>query len=411
MNETLTLRGTLKGHSDWVTCIASTTEETGMLLSGSRDKSVIVWTLNREQEDEGLCGFAKRALKGHSHFIQDVTISSDGQFALSGSWDGTLRLWDINSGATTRRFVSHEKDVLAVAFSADNRQIVSGSRDRTIKLWNTLGECKYTIQEDGHTEWVSCVRFSPSASNPLIVSCGWDKVVKVWNLTNCKLRTNLVGHTGYLNTVTVSPDGSLCASGGKDGTAMLWDLNEGKHLYSLEAGAVINALVFSPNRYWLCAATEANIKIWDLESKSIVDELKPDFPPLGKKAMEAYCISLCWSPDGSTLYSGYTDGQIRVWQVGLVKATAPGRLPPPLVLVLLSVCACVPSGSRLAAAGRRDPHSRDGAPGRSSLPIGQYCGCRGESVRSLKRAGGSGERGALVARGPRAPPVRVAWSS
>ena len=92
------------------------------------------------------------------------------------------------------------------------------------------------------------MRFSPSPANPLIVSCGWDKLVKVWNLTNCKLRTNLVGHSGYLNTVTVSPDGSLCASGGKDGTAMLWDLNEGKHLYSLEANAIIHAMVFSPNR-------------------------------------------------------------------------------------------------------------------------------------------------------------------
>ena len=59
-------------------------------------------------------------------------------------------------------------------------QIVSGSRDKTIKLWNTLGECKYTIGEpDGHTEWVSCVRFSPVTQNPIIVSAGWDKAVKV----------------------------------------------------------------------------------------------------------------------------------------------------------------------------------------------------------------------------------------
>jgi hypothetical protein len=72
------------------------------------------------------------------------------------------------------------QDVLSVAFSVDNRQIVSGSRDKTIKLWNTLGECKYTIQEqDGHSEWVSCVRFSPVTSNPIIVSAGWDKLVKV----------------------------------------------------------------------------------------------------------------------------------------------------------------------------------------------------------------------------------------
>lgn len=50
---------------------------------------------------------------------------------------------------------------------------------------------------------------------------------------------------------------------------MLWDLNEGKHLYSLEAGDIVNALVFSPNRYWLCAATATCIKIFDLESKCV----------------------------------------------------------------------------------------------------------------------------------------------
>merc|ERR1711971_1406583 len=168
----------------------------------------------------------------------------------------------------------------------------------------------------GHTEWVSCVRFSPSAANPLIVSCGWDKLVKVWNLTNCKLRTNLVGHSGYLNTVTVSPDGSLCASGGKDGTAMLWDLNEGKHLYSLEANDVIHSMVFSPNRYWLCAATSSAVKVWDLETKELVETLEVPVYTSGKGGNQ-YCISLCWSSDGSDLYAGYTDNIIRVWHVNI----------------------------------------------------------------------------------------------
>jgi guanine nucleotide-binding protein subunit beta-2-like 1 protein len=312
MSEQLTLRGTLSGHEDWVTSIATTPEDPNMILSSSRDKSCLVWTLTRE---EGSYGFPRRKLKGHSHFVSDIVISSDGQFALSGSWDGTLRLWEINSGKTTRRFVGHSKDVLSVAFSGDNRQIVSGSRDKTIKLWNTLGECKFTITEECHSEWVSCVRFSPSQSAPVIVSCGWDKLVKVWSLSNCKLRTNLVGHTGYLNTVTVSPDGSLCASGGKDGTAMLWDLNEGKRLYSLEAGEIIHSLIFSPNRYWLCAATTAGIKIWDLESKVVVDDLRPEFTPTGKNLTVPFATCLAWSADGSVLFAGYSDAKIRAFHV------------------------------------------------------------------------------------------------
>ena len=109
-------------------------------------------------------------------------ISSDGAYALSSSWDKSLRLWELSTGQTTRTFVGHTNDVLSVSFSADNRQIVSGSRDRSIKLWNTLGDCKYTITDKGHTEWVSCVRFSPNPQNPVIVSAGWDKLVKVCSI-------------------------------------------------------------------------------------------------------------------------------------------------------------------------------------------------------------------------------------
>merc|ERR1712128_142018 len=141
----------------WVTQITTNPKYPDMILSSSRDKSLIVWKLTRD--DVGNYGVPQKRLHGHSHFISDVVLSSDGHFALSGSCDKTLR------------------------------------------LWNTLAQCKYTIQEDGHQDWVSTVRFSPNNANPIIVSAGWDKYVKVWNLTNCKLKTNHIGHTGYLNTV------------------------------------------------------------------------------------------------------------------------------------------------------------------------------------------------------------------
>ena len=306
----------MKGHDGWVTCIATSSENRNTLFTGSRDKSIIVWNLTRE--DPQNYGVPQKSLRGHSHFISDLVISSDGQFALSSSWDTTLRLWDLNQGTTTRRFVGHTKDVLSVTFSADNRQIVSSSRDRTIKLWNTLGECKFTLDGEGaHTEWVSCVRFSPNTANPIIVSGGWDKKVKVWSLAKFNLKSNLIGHAGNVNSVTVSPDGSLCASGGKDQTAHLWDLNDCKALYTLDAGAVINTLVFSPNRYWLVAGTDNGIKIWDLESRTVVVDLtknEPDFQGTTKVPNPAV-ISLAWSADGSTLYAGYTDNNIRVWEV------------------------------------------------------------------------------------------------
>ena len=97
MSEQMTLKGTLKGHNGWVTQIATTPVFPDMLLSASRDKTIIMWHLTREDTQYGI---PKRRLQGHSHFVSDVVISSDGQFALSGSWDGTLRLWDLASGNT-----------------------------------------------------------------------------------------------------------------------------------------------------------------------------------------------------------------------------------------------------------------------------------------------------------------------
>lgn len=99
MGETLKLRGELVGHGGWVTAIATTGENQNMILTASRDKvrdiflliflityqfflqTIIVWNLQKEESNYG---YARRALRGHNHFVSDIVISSDGQFALSG---------------------------------------------------------------------------------------------------------------------------------------------------------------------------------------------------------------------------------------------------------------------------------------------------------------------------------------
>ena len=95
---------------------------------------------------------------------------------------------------------------------------------------------------------------------------------------------------------------------------MLWDLNEAKHLYSLEAGDVVNALVFSPNRYWLCAATASCIKIFDLESKCV--GLQPHTP-------EAILMFVIFSGQLSTSSSQNAPTQARLRSQSACRS--PGR--------------------------------------------------------------------------------------
>lgn len=110
-NEQMKLEGLLRGHNGWITQIATNPLHKNLLVSSSRgmyiillklknyifnlDKTIIVWSL--DESGSVLNGKPIKSLHGHGHFVSDVVMSSDGQYALSGSWDKTLRLWDLNT--------------------------------------------------------------------------------------------------------------------------------------------------------------------------------------------------------------------------------------------------------------------------------------------------------------------------
>merc|ERR1712000_699327 len=241
------------------------------------DNTICSWVAPEERlSEEQAPAVPSRRLEGHKGFIADVALSNNAEFALSASWDKSLRLWNVKTGAL-------------------------------------MGKCVYTLDRESHTDWVSCVRFSPATQNPVFVSGGWDNLVKVWSLTDFRCLHTLRGHTGFISSVTVSPDGSLCASASKDGTARLWDLSRGENMYELSCDEPINQISFSPSRYWLCAATETKIRVWDLENKNTVADLLPHKTE-GKKSLPS-CTSIAWSADGMTLYSGFSDNTIRVWNI------------------------------------------------------------------------------------------------
>jgi len=304
-------KGSLRGHNGWVTAIVPV-ENQGILVTASRDKTIIVWKL---QQGEQQIAVPVRSLKGHSHFVQDVAVSSDGYFAISGAWDNTLRLWSLTTGQSTKLFVGHKREVTSVAFSPDSRQIASSSRDGTVKIWNTVGECKFT--GESHRGWVTKAQFIPNREEPTLISVGWDAGVKIWNESLKTVKHELVGHNGTVNALAVSQDGAYAASGGKDKNALVWDLTAEApaQILSLDVNDTLNALAFSPNKQFLVAGTESGLRVWKISDGAL--EATVDLSPKDDATVTAQrlpaCVSLAWSADSATLYAGFNDNSIRVW--------------------------------------------------------------------------------------------------
>ncbi|OAF65283.1 Guanine nucleotide-binding protein subunit beta-like protein [Intoshia linei] len=310
----------VEGHTDWITKIIQCPEKSDLILTSSRDKSIILWDTSDILDPKMIT-----SLHGHNHHVTDMTMSTDGTHIVSSSRDKTLRVWNLPTQKVSHILKGHTGPVFSVALSHSGRQIVSGSMDKTIKLWNILGQCKHTINHSkyGHKHWVSSVRLPPSdrEDKGRIISCSWDKTVKIWNNMTCNLEQSIKDTDMYLNTVEVSPDSTLYGSGGKDGWLRLYDLNN-INTIKFDTGNEINAICFSPNRYFVCVASGPDIKIYDLTAKTLVHTLSrkqkiSDNPKKRNSAKEYQlqpkCICLTWNLRGDAIYAGYTDNNLVIW--------------------------------------------------------------------------------------------------
>ena len=90
-----------------------------------------------------LVGKPLKSLHGHNHFVSSLALNQDGTKLVSGSWDKTIRLWDVATSKTDAIFKGHTKDILCIGFSRDERLIFSGGMDNTLRYWNTRGDLKY----------------------------------------------------------------------------------------------------------------------------------------------------------------------------------------------------------------------------------------------------------------------------
>jgi WD40 repeat protein len=200
-----------------------------------------------------------------------VAFSPDGKTLAAGSWEGTVTLWDVNSGRERTTLKAHEEVACSVAFSPDGKRLVTG---------------------------------------------GWDDAVKLWDLNSGKELLALKGDS-RIYSVAFSPDGKVLAGGTRDRMARLWDAETGKELAALPHPMHVFSVAFSPVDSTLATAARATdkspnaVRIWDTVQGRELLALN------GHKGGSALFVG--FSPDGKCLASAGNDGTVKLWEVPSAK--------------------------------------------------------------------------------------------
>src|SRR6266699_2696114 len=290
-----------QAHTSTVAALAFSPDE-GMLATGSWDGAIKLWDL-----ESGTLLWTS----WQTDFIHCVAFSPDGR-TLASSGDGaTVRLWDAYNGTHLQTLTGNSGPVQALAWSPDGSLLASGGFDMQIRLWKMQEAQPETSVRmlTGHTNWVFSLAFAPDGRT--LASASFDRTVKLWDVEgegSLSVRETLTGHTDLVITVAWSPDGRLLASCGLDQTIWLWDVERSSYRTTLLGHtAAVYGVAFTPdNRGLLSGSDDGTVRVWDVESGQCV------------RILQGYAAALydvAWSPDGTQLASAGTDLLVTIWAV------------------------------------------------------------------------------------------------
>jgi WD40 repeat protein len=247
-----------------------------------------------------------------------VGCSRDGEYIASGSWDGTVKIWDAPSGnelLTIKK--AHTSSLSSVVFSPDGQRLASCGVDSTIKIWDTpSGLLLHTLT--GHTSPVSRIAFSPNGTR--LASGGSDQTVRLWDLTTGREIHAFRGHTASMSGIAYSSDGHRLITVGKDATVKILDATTCQEAFSFQAPIhwVHNVALSHDGRRLALASYDGTFKICDAATGQ---------QPLTLEGHTDKVHASAWSPDGQRLASCGVDGTVRVWDTtsGLEALTLRGH--------------------------------------------------------------------------------------
>jgi WD40 repeat protein len=340
--ETLRARVFLRGHTRGVWSVAFA-PDSHRLLSGSSDGTVRLWDVAAGQE---------RLHVQPGGDVYGVCFSPDGRRALSATHGGLVQLWDADTGKELKRLKGHRGWALAVAFSPDGKRAVSGGADHTARVWDLdSGEELCCFQ--GHPGAVAAAAFLPDGRRVLsghvhqardgrdLPAPEYD--LRLWDADTGKELRRYPGHREGVASLALSADGRRAVTAGHDGTVRLWVVEAGRELYCLEGDChkVWGAALAPDGRRAFSGGEDRTVRQWDLDAGK---ELAPS------RGHRGGAHTVAFSPDGRYLLSGsHEDPVVRLWDVAGTKELAPFQGPTSVVW-----CVAYSPDGRLALSGGPD---------------------------------------------------------
>jgi WD40 repeat protein len=246
----------------------------------------------------------------HGGGVTSVAFSPDDKYVVSGSDDGTARVWYSWGGEDAR--MTHDSRVTSVAFSPDGKYVVSGSDDGTARVWEattgveiarmTHGGTVSSVIDNGS---VSSVAFSPDGK--YVVSSSGDTIY-VWEATT-GVEVARMTHDSRVTSIAFSPDGKYVASGGcgnfdcSSGSVRVWKASTGQEVAHMTHDSRVTSIAFSPDgKYVVSGSNDGTARVW--EATTGVEVAR----------MTHTASSVAFSPDGKYVVSGGWDHTARVWE-------------------------------------------------------------------------------------------------
>lgn len=287
-----------RAHMDRIRTLSFSPDE-HHLVTGSWDNSIKLWEI---------ANGTLRWSDWRASNLASAAFTPDGRFlATSGGTAGTIHLWELHH-YTCVQTLTQASPVSALTWSPDGQFLASGNADGSIYLWErpwtqTTAHAQILT---GHTSWVMGLAFALDGRQ--LASASWDTTVNIWEIPDGRLRLTLTEHTDQVNRVAWSTDGQTLISSSRDRSIRVWDLLQAHSSMVLSGhNADIFGLALTPDhRLLLSGSDDGTLRQWELTSGRCVRVIRGNVLSL---------FDVSWSPDETQLASGGTDGLITLWDI------------------------------------------------------------------------------------------------